>query len=159
MLPVSILTGAQEKTSHLLGAEASGYQLEQLWESRHDELLLYSLVPTWKVLRPQLCLRPKAWGHSLKLLMNPCRLLWSELLRQNQHRTNAFPLMFASWKLRAKISLCKNRKKHKFEIMLIWPFFISSHLCMHYTLNIVLPSRKSNTSAQCVLNKIRGMFI
>lgn len=112
VLLIFILTGAQEKTSHVLGGEASGYQLEQLGESRHDEFLLSSLAPTWKVLRPQLCLRPKPWGRSLKLLMNPCRPLWSEFLRQNQHRINAFHLMCASWKLRAKISLCKNRKKN-----------------------------------------------
>ena len=103
---------------HVWRGEASGYQLEQQWESRHDESLPYSLPPTWKVLCSQLCLRPKPWGHSLKLLMNPCRPLWSEILRQNQHRTNAFYLMFASWKLRAKISLCKNRKKINLKLSL-----------------------------------------
>lgn len=111
MLLISVLTGAQEQTRYVLGREASGYQLEQLRESRHDEFLLYLLPPTWKVLCPQLCLRPKPWGHRLNLPINPCRPLWSEFLRQNQHRTNAFHLISASWKLRAEISLRKNRKK------------------------------------------------
>lgn len=46
VLLIFILRGAQEKTSHVLGGEASGYQLEQLGESRHDEFLLSSLAPT-----------------------------------------------------------------------------------------------------------------
>lgn len=46
MLLISVLTGAQEQTRYVLGREASGYQLEQLRESRHDEFLLYLLPPT-----------------------------------------------------------------------------------------------------------------